>query len=142
MKATLLLASLAVLASACGGGAVRTKDAYRDDTQKLLDTASEGIHGCYNAVLKEKPDAAGSVTVDFVVMHETGILRKIKVDSARSTAPEEVQKCVAKYIEDLKLTPPDAQLGEATFTWEFSATEAKPVEPAAPAEGEGEKPAS
>lgn len=143
MKATHLLLTLTLSSvglAACGGGAIRTKDVYRDDTQKLLDTASEGITNCYNTILKDKPEAGGSVTVNFVVMHETGVIRKIKVDSARTTAPEEVQKCVTKYIEDLKLTPPDAQLGEAQFSWEFSAS--APPAPAEPPPAEGDKPAS
>lgn len=114
------LALVAALGSVGCGGLARPAEVYRDDTAKMLATANEGITNCYNQVLKSNPTASGSVTVRFVVQDETGKLRRIKVDPARSSAPAEVQECVTKYISDLKLEPADSQKGIAMFSWDFS----------------------
>ncbi len=126
----LSLASL--LASVGCGGLARTADVYRDDTQRLLLTANDGITTCYNQVLKTNPTAQGSVTARFVVAPETGKLRKIKIDEARSTAPALVQECVRQYIGDLVLAPADAQAGIAMFSWTFTFKAKAPASAAAP----------
>jgi hypothetical protein len=133
-SATVTIAAVALASSVGCGGNARTPDAYRDDTAKLLATASEGITNCYNQVLKTNPTASGSVTVRFVVQDDTGKLRRIKVDPARSSAPPAVQECVTKYISDLKLEPADSQKGVAMFSWDFSFKTVTPPDAAAPAD--------
>jgi hypothetical protein len=52
----------------------------------------------------------------------------MKVDKARSTAPEPVQQCVMQAIGNLRLSPPDDQRGEAMFTWDFTTKEPQIIE--------------
>jgi len=135
--------ALAALSLEVGcGGLARTTDVYRDDTAKLLQTASTGISTCYNQVLKTNPTAQGSVTARFVVAPETGKLRRIKIDTARSSAPAPVQECVRQYIGDLVLSPPDTQAGVATFSWDFVAKVLPAPAPPAPPASDSTKPPS
>lgn len=126
---TACLAATSIVGCASG----RSPDVYRDDTEKLLLSASDGITNCYATVLKGTPTAQGSVSVHFYVQENTGAIRRAKVDKARSTAPEAVQECVTKYIGDLRLTPADEQRGEAEFTWDFTPKQAPPADAAKPA---------
>lgn len=132
------LSSLAFSGIGCASG--RTPEVYRDDTEKVLQSANQSITDCYNGVLKGgAPTAQGSVTVHFIVHEDTGEIRRAKVDKARSTAPEAVQACVVQYLNGLHLAPPDEQRGDAMFTYDFSVKEPQVIEqPAA----EGDKPAT
>ena len=109
---------LLALAAGCSFHA-RSPDEYRDATQALLDTKSADIKTCYDGALKGKADLAGTVTVHFTVEKETGALSNISADAAKTQAPEVLTQCVVKSLEGLKLDPPDANPGDATFEYHF-----------------------
>lgn len=122
MKTSLLMATLLVTMTGCSFAA-RSPEMYRDDTKAVLSTKNEEIRACYNGILKEDPKAGGKVTLKFDVETEEGRIVNVEVDQANTTAAEPVAACVAKSVEGLGLTPPDARKGEATWTWELSAPE-------------------
>src|SRR6478736_6099516 len=97
----------------------RSPNEYRDATQALLDTKSAEIKTCYDDALKGKSDLAGTVTVKFTVEAETGALSNVSADAAKTQAPEVLTQCVVKSLEGLKLDPPDANPGDATFEYQF-----------------------
>lgn len=105
-------------ASACAG-TVRSRDVYRNETQKLLETRTDRLKSCYSEALKTDAQAAGSVTVHFVVEKKTGAVTNAKVDPDKSTAPEALVHCLLDAIAGLRLDPPDANEGQATFTYDF-----------------------
>ena len=122
MKTVLLIAASAVVATVSGCGfAARSPEMYRDDTKAVLETKSNDIRACYDGVLKSTPGVGGKVTVKFNVETEQGKITNVTVDKANTTAPDAVSACVTKSIAGLGITPPDARLGDATFTWEFAA---------------------
>ena len=92
---------------------------YRDDTTALLTTREAAMKSCYEQIIVKQPQAAGLVTVQFIMQEETGELRDPSVDAARTTAPPEVQQCVMTALEGLTLKPPDQREGQATYTFEF-----------------------
>jgi hypothetical protein len=118
---------VAFAASACSGTA-RGLEAYRTDTQKLLDTRSAQLQSCYDDALKGNNKLAGTVTVQFVVEKKSGTIANAVVDAARSTAPPPLGDCVVKAVDGLKLDPADRNEGRATFVYEFkpAASGAKP----------------
>ena len=122
MKTIVLsLASLAVVLGASGCGfAARSPEMYRDDTKAVLDTKSNDIRACYDGILKINQTVAGRVTLKFDVENEQGKITNVQVDKANTTAPQELTDCVTKSIVGLGLTPPDARLGQGSFTWEFA----------------------
>jgi len=129
MKTAILTLGVAITAfSAVGCASGRTPEAYRDDTEKMLSATNQGVTDCYTNILKTAPTTQGSVTVHFVIQEDSGALVHAKVDKARSTAPETVQQCVTGAIQNLHLTPADAQRGEALFTWDFTFKEPQVVE--------------
>lgn len=114
------LIAISLLASVAGCSFIaRGPDQYRDDTKAVLEQSSGAIKGCYDAVIKTDKGAAGTVTVKFTVAQETGAIADVRVDDAGSTAPPPVRDCVVNAIGGLKLDPPDARDGKATFTYEF-----------------------
>lgn len=128
MKTLLLIASSVLMVAGCSG-AIRSPDMYRDDTAAVLVTKSEEIRTCYDGVLKGTPGVGGKVTVKFNVDTEAGKFTNVAVDTANTTAPAAVSDCVTKAITGLAIAPPDSNLGDATFVWEFVA----PPPPAQPA---------
>jgi len=145
----LALLALAVTAVGCSVAA-RDPNMYAQDTQKVLESRSGAIKTCYDELLKTDKNISGNVTVKFMVKTETGDLTDIKVDPAGTTAPEALSQCVVTSLQGLKLNPPDAQEGLATFSWSFqvgavappsgapvpapvSGVPAAPAAPAAPA---------
>jgi TonB family protein len=102
--------------AACG--TARTADAYRADTQKLLDAHQPDIEHCYQSALANHPDLTGTVTVDFTVEHKTGAVKDVAVD-AKTTAPKELGDCVVQALTNMKLDPPDRDEGKATFVFDF-----------------------
>lgn len=119
MKTSFLMATLLVTMTGCSFAA-RSPEMYRDDTKAVLATKNEEIRACYNGVLKDDPNAGGKVTLKFDVETEEGKIVNVEVDEANTTAPESVSACVAKSVDGLGLTPPDARKGEASWTWELS----------------------
>ena len=117
---TVLLFALVATASGCGFAA-RSPDMYRDDTKAQLETKNNDIRACYDGVLASTPGVGGKVTVKFIVEDEHGKITNVAVDKANTTAPDAVSDCVTKNISGLGLNPPDARVGQGTFTWEFAA---------------------
>lgn len=117
---TILIATIVATVSGCGFAA-RSPEMYRDDTKAVLETKNNDIRACYDGVLATTPNVGGKVTVKFEVENEHGKIQKVTVDKPNTTAPDAVADCVTKNINGLGLNPPDARLGEGTFTWEFSA---------------------
>jgi hypothetical protein len=115
-----LLCALGLLAApaACGGKA-RGTDAYRADTQKLLDTREATLKGCYDEALKSDAKLTGTVKVTFVVQKKTGAFVNPQLDPATS-APEPLGRCVLQALDGLKLEPPDRKEGRASFEYSFN----------------------
>ena len=120
MKSLLLIAATSALVAGCSFAA-RSPEMYRDDTKAVLDTKSNDIRACYDGVLKATPGVGGKVTVKFEVETEQGKIVNVAVDKPNTTAPDPVAECVTKSITGLGISPPDKRVGQATFTWEFSA---------------------
>lgn len=114
----LLATGLLATAAACSGTA-RGLEAYRTDTSRLLETRSAQLKSCYDDALKADDKLAGTVTVQFVVQKQTGMVTNAAVDAAKSTAPPVLGQCVVKALDGLVLAPPDRNEGRATFTYEF-----------------------
>lgn len=109
---------LLALAAACAGTR-RTPAAYRADTRQVLETRNAQIKSCYDGLLANDPSAAGTVTVRFVVEKETGAFTKATLDPGTTTAKEPLALCVIEAVNGLKLDPPDANEGQATFSYEL-----------------------
>lgn len=134
MPRTLSLARTAalptVLAAALLAGCAGTKrspQAYRADTQQVLATRDDQIKRCYDKVLAADAAATGTVTVHFVVEKKTGAFTKATVDPSHSNAREPLVMCVLEAMNGLKLQPPDANEGQASFTYELTPTPAPTV---------------
>lgn len=115
------LALVAASATACGGY-TRTPEQWTEDTRQMLEAQNEFIKSCYNRELKANPKLEGNVTVKFLVENGSGRVKRVKLDDSGTTAGDPVRKCVMENIKDLRIKPPDANDGRATFTWEFKAT--------------------
>ena len=113
-----VLLALLPLAAGCSF-AVRSAEMYRDDTGKALAQRQPQVQACYDEVLKQTPDAQGTVTVTFRVEAETGQLKDPKVDEAKSTAPAPVRDCVVKNLEGVAIYPGDKREGQGTWAWAF-----------------------
>lgn len=105
--------------AACAAPMARGAEVYRNETQKVLETRSAQLKSCYDGALKADGAAAGTVTVRFVVEKRTGAFGQAAIVPAKSSAPEAVVRCLLGVIDGLKLAPPDANEGQATFIYEF-----------------------
>ncbi len=121
---TIIAASLATAAlglsigtTGCG---LRSAEYYRDDVQKVLESKTGEVKGCYDRALAGDKKLAGPVTVRFTVAEDTG---KIQNPVVQGDANPALQECVVRNIEGLELQPPDVNPGDGTFTWEFSVGE-------------------
>ncbi|MEO8845306.1 MAG: AgmX/PglI C-terminal domain-containing protein [Kofleriaceae bacterium] len=121
MKTAWLVGFVMIGTVGCSGTA-RGLDAYRTDTQALLDTRNPQLQTCYDEALKANAKLAGTVTVSFVVEKKSGAIASPMVDAAKSTAPAPLGDCVVKAIQGLQLTPGDRHEGRATFVYEFKPT--------------------
>lgn len=106
------------MVTACGA-TKRSPQGYRVDTQKVLETRNGQIKSCYDKLLEGDAGAGGTVTVRFVVEKETGTFTKATVDPNTSNAKEPLVLCVLEAVNGLKLDPPDANEGQATFSYEL-----------------------
>ena len=115
----------------------RSTDDYKKDTRTVLEQQNGAIQGCYDQALAANPAQSGKVVVTFTVEKKTGQMTNVAADPNQSTAPDNLQNCVVKSLEGLKLDPPDQREGQATFEWVFRGPEGegKPIE-TPPAEGE------
>jgi hypothetical protein len=110
--------ALALAITGCSGTA-RGLEAYRTDTEHVLQTRSAQLQSCYDDVLKSDGKATGTVAVQFVVEKKTGTLGQATLDAKRTTAPPALGSCVLKAVEGLVLAPADRNDGRATFVYEF-----------------------
>jgi hypothetical protein len=133
MKTSMLLVSTSLVALTGCSVAARSPQMYADDTKAVLEKKNDDIRACYDGVLKSSPGAAGKVTVNFVVMTETGKITDVAVDKAGTTAPDPVAECVTKAIDGLSLSPADVRKGEGTWVYEFTAPPPPAPPPAAAA---------
>jgi hypothetical protein len=119
----LFAVSLLASAAACAG-TVRGPEAYRTDTNNLLETRSAQLKSCYEDALKTDAKLAGTVTVQFIVEKQTGAIANAAVEQDKTTAPPILGQCVVKAVDGLVLAPPDRNEGRATFVYEFKPTSA------------------
>ncbi len=131
-KILVALSLIAPLAAACGG-AIRTPDAYRNDTATMLTAqANPKIQGCFQGLVRTTPNPsslAGNTTVHFTVAKETGLLTNPSIVAAGTTTQDPVNQCVLGALNGAKLDPPDNVDGDATFAWQFTVEGAKPISP-------------
>jgi len=109
---------IALALVACSATA-RGPETYRHETQKALETRSAGVKSCYDKALETDPGINGLVAVRFIVERKTGIFTRVTIDPTKSTATETLVSCVLGAVNGLKLEPPDANEGQATFVYEF-----------------------
>ena len=119
----LFAVGLLASAAACAGTA-RGLEAYRTDTNNLLETRSAQLKSCYEDALKTDGKLAGTVTVQFIVEKQTGAIANAAVEQDKTTAPPILGQCVVKAVDGLVLAPPDRNEGRATFVYEFKPTTA------------------
>lgn len=123
MKARNLTFGLPVLALVCGCSFhARSPEDYKKVTRALLETRADQMQDCYESVLKDTPDASGTVVVSFTVEPSSGEVTNAKV-TKDSTAPEPLAECVVRALDGLVLDPPDERQGDATFSWTFKKAE-------------------
>ena len=148
MKTTLLVTALAslVVMSGCGS-ASRTPAQYSEDTGKAFAEHEAAMKTCYEGVLASKPDAKGDVTIGFQWTAINGADQryltkgvglavgggsaenlKSEVTVEKTTAPEEVTKCVTDALANARLAPAGKGTGIGTWTFHFA-----PASAAAPA---------
>jgi len=101
----------------------RDAESYRKITREVLETRNADIKACYDKALEKDPKASATVVVNFVVEKDSGVIKDFKIDDKASKGDKSLQKCVLSSLEgkDLKIDPPDAREGHATFRWELEA---------------------
>jgi hypothetical protein len=119
IRSILVLCLTAFAASACSFHA-RDANSYRKATREVLETRSADIKGCYDAELKKDPKVSGVIVVKLTVEKETGVIKDVRIDDKDTTAPTSLGQCVVGALDGLKLDPPDARDGDATFRWELA----------------------
>lgn len=139
-RALALGAALVLGASALTGCTrwMRDPEFYSDELTELLESRSEAIEACYDRYLAEvDPEAKGELVVDFIVEKQTGAIRELTIDAAKTTVPEGLAACATEEIAALRLEPVDARTAEARFTYEFARGSKKkpPADPFAEVEG-------
>jgi predicted membrane-bound mannosyltransferase len=107
------------MTSAACSGTARGLEAYRTDTQKLLETRSMALRSCYESALRSDTKLAGTVAIKFIVEKKTGALRSVAIDASSTSAPSSLGDCVLQAVDGLKLEPPDRNDGHAMFVYEF-----------------------
>ena len=113
-----IAATCLILAAACGGTS-RGLEAYRTDTQRVLETRNAALKSCYDNALRSNANLTGTVTIRFVVEKGTGAIKGTSVDGAGTSPPNLLGDCVLQALDGLKLEPPDRNEGQATFVYEF-----------------------
>jgi len=113
-----VLSALAL--SACSFHA-RDAESYRKVTREVLETKNPDIKSCYDKALESDPKLEGTVVVTMTVEKDTGIIKNVKLDKKASEANKHLRLCVINALTGLKIDPPDARDGHATFTWNFEA---------------------
>jgi hypothetical protein len=129
MKSIIAITLFAAASAGCSFYA-RSTDQYKADTRAELEKTNSSVQSCYDTALAANPAQSGKVVVTFTVEKKTGNLMNVAADPNQSTAPDNLQNCVVKALEGVKLDPPDQREGQATFEWVFRGPEqpGKPVE--------------
>jgi hypothetical protein len=118
-RSIVLLTSLLLLGSSACTFVARDAEGYRNDTRALLETRSAEIKECYDVILQTSESVAGDVVVNFTVEKKTGKVMNPAIDTAKTTAPAEIGKCIVDAIDGLQLDPADQREGQASFSWTF-----------------------
>ena len=123
MNRTTILMAASLLGLGLAGCSFHARDAesYRKITREALETKNGDIKACYDKQLKEDPKVSGTVVVTFTVEKDTGVFKDIGVKDKESSAPKALTRCVKEALKGLKIDPPDARDGKATFTWNLEA---------------------
>jgi hypothetical protein len=122
MRQAVAILTFGLVVGAAGCGTAREADAYRADTEKLLETRGPQLKSCYDEALKADRATAGTVTLQFVVEKDSGAITQPSIVAGKSTAPASLGQCLIKAVEGLKLEPGDRNEGRATFVYEFKPT--------------------
>lgn len=100
----------------------RDAEAYRKVTREVLETRNDEMKSCYDKALEKDPTVEGTVVITLTVEKDTGVIKDVKLDKKASEANKHLRQCVLEALGgDLKIDPPDAREGQATFTWQFEA---------------------
>jgi hypothetical protein len=118
-RSIVLLTSLVLLGSSACSFVARDAEGYRNDTRALLETRSAEIKECYDVILQTNETVSGDVVVSFTVEKKTGKVMNPAIDTAKTTAPAEIGKCIVDAIDGLQLDPADQREGQASFSWTF-----------------------
>jgi hypothetical protein len=120
MKSISIVLLLSSVALGCSGSFyARGPEDYKQATRALLETRQADFQACYDNVIKTDPNAAGTVSVHFLVEEKTGKITNPKA-LPESSAPAPLQECVVKGLDGLALDPPDQRKGDATMVFEFA----------------------
>ena len=122
MRKSTMLSLLFVAVSAVVPGCTcvaRDAETYKNDTRSLLETRNKAIKDCYDVALTTDPKLSGEVVVNFTVEKKTGKIMNPAIDTAKTTAPPEIGKCIVDAIDGLQLDPADQREGQASFSWKF-----------------------
>lgn len=123
MSRSFTLGGAALIALALAGCQfhARGPEDYRKVTREVLETRNGDIRGCYDKELEKDPKASGTVVVKLTVEKDTGVIKDVRLDEKATTAPKSLGQCVVGALDGLKIDPPDARDGQATFSWELKA---------------------
>ena len=121
MSRSFIIASTALASLLLGGCSFHARDAesYRKVTREVLETRDGDIKGCYDKALEKDPKVAGVVVIKLKVEKDTGVITDVELDKEGTTAPEGLGQCVVGALDGLKIDPPDARDGLATFRWDL-----------------------
>jgi hypothetical protein len=98
----------------------RSTAEYSTDVRGALADRTPSVTSCYGRALQTMPTAAGTVTVTFRILPESGKVAHAKIRPARSTAPQPVQQCVLDALEEITLDPPDVSEAVVEASWKFT----------------------
>ena len=76
----------------------RSPERYRGDTRALLDSGKAAVKTCYDKEHKSDNAAQGTVTHNYTVEKEPGILAKVEISAANTSAPKGLQACVVSSL--------------------------------------------
>ena len=87
----------------------------------VIRSQHNAIRHCYEKILQKKPNAAGKVTMRFVIGANGSVLTtSVQQDTIRSS---ELNSCIIARIRTWKFPkPPDGQKATITYPWVFKGT--------------------
>jgi hypothetical protein len=120
MNPVLACAVAASLATVGCGHFARGTTEYSVDVRQMLASRNDAVSVCYGRVLEQMPIAAGTVAIKFHVVPETGRLGQTRINPAKTTAPEPVQRCILENLDKMQLDPPDVNEAVGEVVWNFT----------------------